>query len=183
LLIPVFLFMLGLPRDPPGVSAMSTDIKPAESSVAHASVIALAGQAPQPAWACLLLQAHLNAGPTEKPMALDYAALESAPATKPEWKNRWATVTGQYGGSNNNDHVFFLVRHRIQCCGADAIRLNVPIVTTDSLSKLKFKNGDWVRVTGRIDFRSAQGTVRAILHVPNLDLIKPTDPDPIPYVR
>jgi hypothetical protein len=181
LLIPVFLFMLGLPRDPPGVAAMTTDIKTHDAPVTNASLVALSGQTPQPAWACVLLAAMLN--PTEKPMSLDYAALESAPNTKPEWHNRWATVKGQYGGSTNNDHVFFLVRYRIQCCGADAVRLNVPIVVSDSLSKLKFKNGDWVRVTGRIDYRPGPAGIRTVLQVPNLSLITATEPERDPYVR
>ena len=59
-------------------------------------------------------------------------------------------MVGQFVPDSRTDRVFSLARYKIQCCGADAVQLNVPIVCRDSVKE--FSKEDWVRVTGRVEF-------------------------------
>src|SRR5262249_36201469 len=87
----------------------------------------------------------------------DFKALEAlacSPATQKEWKGLTVRAWAQIAPSN--DRLFTLVRYRIQCCGADAVAVQIPaVLTRGSLLDVSDRPqlNDWVKVTGRIDFR------------------------------
>ena len=105
------------------------------------------------------------------------AADESRRAT---WKGRTVQVVGQYAPSRS-PNIFSLARFRIQCCGADAIQLNVPIYAAEPITS--FEVNEWVQVTGRVDFRQRGGRWNTVLIVNRKDQVKKTAPEPDQYIR
>jgi hypothetical protein len=189
LLLPVMLYLLGLPNKlPPVTGAASFDLT--EEAQAYAAVVAAApvpfGALP---WAALAAGEHVEG--TAKQVS--FKALEGAaydPAEQERLQGEVVKVVGQFAPVSGSDRAFHVVRYRIQCCGADAIRLSVPCWSREPLGALK--PGDWVRVTGRVMFREVQpGHLVTILQVPRrnpalapqLQPVVPTDPDPNPYIQ
>jgi len=66
------------------------------------------------------------------------------------FEGRIGRLKGQFvlGKSSNT---FGLVRFKMTCCAADAIPLNVAIISPESVAD--FKAMSWVQVTGQIQFR------------------------------
>ena len=98
-----------------------------------------------------------------------------------EWEGKVVRVIGQFSPSRNNDKVFHLVRQRIQCCGADAVFLRVPIFSSESLTHVK--RNDWVQVVGQVGFVPLGKGHVTILSVPGQRAIRPTSPAASFYIR
>jgi hypothetical protein len=110
---------------------------------------------------------------------VDFAQLEMA-ALREDLRNYYEGKTvrleGKYVGEDNRQ--FTLVRYKINCCAADAVPLNAVIMidpTSDAKLPLKELRGQWVRVTGQVQFlqRKDNGT-----YVPAL-ILKPTAERPL----
>jgi hypothetical protein len=119
----------------------------------------------------------------------DFAGLEALAFNQllqQEWKGKMVRVLGQFAPTNSRQ--FTLARHRIQCCGADAVQVSIQMVlnrgTLDQIPTHPQHN-DWVQVTGRIDFREQPGVagVRTVLVVPRPKDIVKSKPDTDPYLR
>jgi hypothetical protein len=107
---------------------------------------------------------------------LEGLARES-PITQAKYQGKLVVVVGQFAPLSGSDKWFSLARYRIQCCAADAIQLNVPIFCKEGVAGIK--QGDWIKVTGRIEFRpnpSNPGTKMTILVVYRRNSITPTSP-------
>jgi uncharacterized membrane protein YcgQ (UPF0703/DUF1980 family) len=77
---------------------------------------------------------------------------------------------------------FGLVRFKMTCCAADAIPLNVAIISPESVADIKAMS--WVQVTGQIQFRKRKDRQE---YVPVLKLrsrndVVPTDREEDPYL-
>jgi uncharacterized membrane protein YcgQ (UPF0703/DUF1980 family) len=87
--------------------------------------------------------------------------------------------------SKENEKMFTLVRFKITCCAADAVPLNLAIISPESISK--FKQLEWVRVEGQIQFRKRRDKADEYLPVLQLesrDDIKELDSPPAnPYLQ
>jgi hypothetical protein len=182
LLLPIMLYLLGLPNKPPSVANDRITLDIAEDAHLGAMLVG-AGSVPfgalPPAWA---LTADHAVGPAKQVglKELEQAAYESA--RRSQWQGQYVRVVGQLNLSPRNDHIFEVVRFRIQCCRADAIRISVPAMCRDSLAGAQ--PGEWVEVTGRVMFTETRpGTFITVLQVPHLKNIKTTDPDPNPYLQ
>jgi uncharacterized membrane protein YraQ (UPF0718 family) len=98
-----------------------------------------------------------------------------------QWKDKVVEVRGQYQGGAS-DHVFNLVRLKITCCGSDAVPIYVRVQVNEPIRGLKL--GDWVQVTGRIDFRQERpGAFKTVLYVSKAGDVAPCNPDNDPYVQ
>ena len=89
----------------------------------------------------------------EAPEYIHFLKLESLvsdPMLKQKYRGKKVQVVGQFVPNSNTDRIFTIARFRIQCCAADAVQLNVPIVSREGIKD--FSRDDWVRVTGRIEF-------------------------------
>jgi uncharacterized membrane protein YcgQ (UPF0703/DUF1980 family) len=104
--------------------------------------------------------------------------------TRRQWQGQVVEVIGEYQATAN-DHVFDLVRMKITCCSGDAVPIFVRVLANESITG--FKRGDWVRVTGRVDFledRPGSGTFRTLLRVAVANDVVPSNPDlSTPYVQ
>jgi hypothetical protein len=182
LLMPITLFLLGLPNKGPQVRAAEVHVDMADESIGYAGLIGSGPDARQQ----LVLAAALSTGEAtaEPAIALDFKTLESASADRRDrehWKGKRVRVSGQCAPFA--DRTFALVRLRMKCCGADLVPVIVPVQCKESLrSTTKALANEWIVVTGRIDFQRLGSGYQTILRLPNARSISPTVPDPRPWI-
>ncbi len=128
----------------------------------------------------------LGMGPAYNIDFKNLEALAYNPLLQKDWQGKAVRVLGQFAPGNNRQ--FTLARFRMQCCGADAVQVNLPVVlahgTLDDVPSRPQKN-DWVAVKGRVDFRKMAGRAGevTVLVVPRPRYIQKSPPDPDPYIR
>jgi hypothetical protein len=179
LLIPILLFVLGLPNKGPQVRAATAQVDMTQEGIGYAMLIESGGDPLKQ----LTIAAALTAEGSGPPTALDFKTLEKASIEEEDrkyWQGKRVGVKGQFAPSPNSDRVFSLVRFRIRCCAADAIPLNVPMIAKEPITGIK--EGEWVEVTGRVEFQKGRNGYQTLLRVPNRKAIAPSDPDPNPWV-
>jgi uncharacterized membrane protein YcgQ (UPF0703/DUF1980 family) len=120
---------------------------------------------------------------------LNFKELENAAYTE-QSRRFYAGKLGRLKGQimpGKSGSTFSLVRIKITCCAADAMPLNI-VIMLDPNSKQELRNikpQDWVQVTGEIQFRKRKNKDEyvTVLMVPSPDEVRPTDPDPNPYIQ
>jgi hypothetical protein len=175
LLLPVILFLLGLPNK---------DIYGGEMQVDQADMDKLAGFA--------------GSSKGDEVKKLSFLQLRRAGFdmnVRDDLEGRLINVTGKYAKNKNGDPaaVFQLVRFQINCCAADAIPLNA-IILINPPDQAKFKmdpaqyKEKWVSVTGRVHFQpQPNGEYLTAIYlypsesVPLSNLVEIVPPDPNPY--
>jgi hypothetical protein len=183
LLIPIILFLLGLPNKGPKAKAVDVSITRTDDVSAGPAYATMVGLGPLPWHQAALAAATVG----EKPIGMDFKSLEGAAQDEDSrryWKGKNVRVVGQYAPTQTqNDHIFSLVRFRIQCCAADAIAYRVPVLCREVLSG--FYPNQWVEVTGRVEFQPqpSGGGFMTYLVVPRRANITLTNPDPNPYIQ
>jgi len=112
----------------------------------------------------------------------DLELAASQPAYRKDLEGKIGVLRGQYV-PGNTDNTARLARFKITCCAADAIPLNATIVSPDRLTGY-FKPGDWVEVTGQIQFRKRKDRDEylPVLQIESRHDIKPI-PAEKPYVQ
>jgi hypothetical protein len=188
LLIPVILFLLGLPSKGPKAIAADAEFIAAEQAKETRDATTLIAPG-FPGWAHLAYLGYLSKDQVKgdiedwdfKNLSPAVAVAASNPDTsvQEQWKNKNIRVIGMYSPSPQSDREFRLVRFKLTCCVADAIQLNLPIVSRESIRNIK--PNSWVRVTGRVEFRKRLGDTVPILVVSNSQAVQPCPEDPNPY--
>jgi hypothetical protein len=120
---------------------------------------------------------------------IDFKALHALAFTaqsQKEWNGRTVRVVAQLPNVQH-DRFFSLVRLRIQCCGADAVQVEIPArLARGTLQEIPSnpQAQDWVRVTGRVEFREQRGKAGKVtwVVVPRPKDIEKSPPDPNPYI-
>jgi hypothetical protein len=186
LLIPVVLFFLDLPNqgfsNVKGLSADQIDLQ--SNTGLAASTAELIGLAASPASTGPLALVIALAAGDSKPMIMDFQDLEQAaysPSHRDHYQGRRAEVWGQFAPSAS-PKVFTLVRYKISCCGADAVPLNVLIVSPEEVSKGR---SAWVKVVGKIHFspkRDKSGYV-TVLQIASAKDVSDVPPPKNPYIQ
>lgn len=157
LLLPVILFLLGLPSK--GIVGKEVSLNAADVAQIN----------------------NMNKGDKgDKVVTLSFLELEKASMNvnvRDDLAGRLISVTGKYMGSDPAH--FTLVRFKINCCAADAIPLNAVIMVNPPDQK-KYKldpaqyNGQWVTVTGRLFFVPQQnGEYRTVV------ILEPSEEKPL----
>jgi PDZ domain len=120
---------------------------------------------------------------------LTFKELESASYTADKrrfYAGKMVRLKGQFM-PRRTDKEFSLVRLKITCCAADVIPLNIVIMMDPNSPKgiTGIKPDQWVQVTGEIQFRKRKDKEEyvTVLMVPSPDAVRPTDPDPNPYIQ
>jgi hypothetical protein len=187
LLLPIMLYLLGLPNKGPQARAdtASFDLVSQEARL-YAGMVATGGTPLQQLG--LAAAARADDGAIEgTAKQVGFSELERAaysPETRSFWQGQPVQVVGQFAPSQNSDRVFKLVRFRIKCCAADAIPLDVPMICRENISSIR--SNDWVRVKGRVEFREREpgaGIYITVLQIPGRQYVVPTDPDPNFYIQ
>jgi hypothetical protein len=119
------------------------------------------------------------------PYGMDFKALESLSRdrnSRRDYAGKTVQVSGQFAPSPYNVRVFTLMRQRINCCAADAVQLNVWIISREPIKGLK--PSQWIQVTGRVEFQETQpGRYQTVLRVSRPNYVVPTRADPDVYVQ
>jgi hypothetical protein len=177
LLLPIILFLLGLPSKGPAIQQQNVTVDLTEEALYGAALTSLAHNG----WSQLgVIAKALYDQIEEEAIPRDFKQLEamaSSPAERDYWKGKTIKVKGQF--MPQTDRLFTLVRLRIQCCAADAVQLNVPILSKDSITDIRRE--DWIVVTGRVDFREVNGTPKPLILVSRRSAVQPTTPGLNPY--
>ena len=114
-----------------------------------------------------------------KAVELGFKELSNAaliPSARDELEGRTGILRGQY--SPKSDKQFTLFRVKMNCCAADAIPLQVPIISPENLTRLKPQ--EWVEVEGQIQFRKVEGSDKylPVLLLKSADQVRKIDPLP-----
>jgi hypothetical protein len=189
LLLPVVLFLLGLPNKPPGVRATGTVVvQQTELAVGLTTLVALAPDPRQPFVPLVVLY---STGPTGPVRTQNLKQLVDAPYSDPSLAGAWVRVRGQF--APYSDHQFVLARQRRYCCAGDSVQLSVPVVCRDKLrdasgnwvvaGNANVRKNDWVEVIGRVQFYRQGTSTIPMLEVLNVRNITATSPDLDPYLN
>lgn len=105
-----------------------------------------------------------------------FAELQQAsltPESRDDYEGKTLALTGQYSG--NDPKRFSLVRYKIACCAADAVKLNAVIMidphSAEKIDPDAYRN-QWVEVKGRVHFFQKPGSseyVTALILYPTKD--------------
>jgi hypothetical protein len=186
LLVPIILFLLGLPNQGPKATAHDVAITGVSTEAAPAFA-AVVGMGPLPLPQLVVAAAAAGDASTGTVAGMDFKSLETVAQddfSRKEWKGKMVRVVGQFGPmQTRNDHIFSLVRFRIQCCAADAVAFRIPVLSRESVAGIPANQ--WVDVTGRVEFqrKSDGGGYMTVLIVPRRQHIVLTNPDPNPYIQ
>ncbi len=191
LLVPIILFLLGLPNKGPSIdvnklATIDASHDAREEAMFYLTLAALGGDGYGPLAAVpLAAVAARQAADAEAQdvQAVDVKLLEGIAERTTDrdfWKGKAVRVRGQY--APQSDRAFALVRFRIQCCAGDAIQVSVPVVAKESI--VNIKRSAWVEVVGRIDFRQlAKGGFETRVIVVKHDHVRECNPDLNPYLQ
>jgi hypothetical protein len=183
LLVPIILFLLGLPNKGPQAAPVRVNLDLTNEAAVYAGMIASAPTNAEgvPGWLAVL---YLGTGEVQDVQFKDLESYASSEESRSQWQGKTIRVRGQYAPSPGSDHFFSLVRFRIQCCGADAIPLRIPMVTRDKLSdRSELKLNQWVKVTGVVDFQQDRGRYITVVRALNNRAIEACNPDSNPYIQ
>ena len=183
LLVPIVLFLMGLPNEMM-VSAASID---ASNLSQHPTEIgAAACVAMGPSWSqvvLLSLTEQLGKHESGEAEMIDFQTLEGV-AYRDDFRNHFrgkrVWVKGQFAPDPSNSKLFYLVRRRIQCCYADSIMLNVPMLAKESIQHVN--QNDWIKVTGTIDYFKDDKGYHTLLRVNSRKNVEKTERDPEWYL-
>ncbi len=127
LMVPIMLFLLGLPNKGPKAMAIQSEGFAAADAAAEAAGLISPGL---PGWSQLgflgVLGKDEASGDIEDrdfrslSEAVSQAASSPDPNVREAWKNKQVRVIGMY--APNSEHEFHLVRFKLTCCVADAIQ-------------------------------------------------------------
>ncbi len=183
LLVPIILFLLGLPNKGPQAVAKSVHLDMTHELAAYAGMVASAPMT-EGQLASWLAALYLADGEATEVAYKDLESFAGSETKRAEMKGKTVRVRGQFSPSPGSEHFFSLVRFRIQCCGADAIRLDVPMMSREPLSaNSDLKMNAWVKVTGVVDFQTVGGHMKTVLRVPDARALQKCDPDNNPYIQ
>jgi uncharacterized membrane protein YcgQ (UPF0703/DUF1980 family) len=179
LLIPITLFLLGLPNKGPSAAAHEkVNVRADPQMTPEYATLASMGALP-------LQQAVLAGAMTPKVTERDFLELQGAAREeyrRKELDGQMISVRGQFARVPGSDRLFSVVRFRVQCCAADAIQYEIPALCRESLDGIT--NKEWVQVTGRVQFQKRRdGNFMTVLIVPRRSNVVLTEPDPNPYLQ
>jgi hypothetical protein len=183
LLIPVILFLLGLPNRGPGVGTGKADLSLVQDTKQEAIDSAVVIAAVPVSWTPLALTGawyeHTSVGPA-KPA--DFKTLLDAASNsyhRDLWLNKAVKVRGQFRPTEI-DTMAHLIRFKMQCCAGDAIAVPIPILSKEPISGVK--RDDWIDVTAKVEFRQRGMSYVTVLQISGRQALVPSAPDPRPYL-
>jgi hypothetical protein len=186
LLIPVILCMLGLPNRGPSVPRGAVNAEMARQAAAREAADAAALVAAGPvSWTPFAMAGgwveQNSAGPATW---IDFKSLldmADDAYLREHWANKIVRVWAQFGATDD-PRFAGLVRFRIQCCGADAVPVTIPMISKEPLSGIKHAN-KWVEAVGKVTFRQRGQSYVTVVQVRGPAAITAANPDPQPYLR
>ena len=184
LLVPIFLFMLGLPNKGPSIDIRSIPEIDTSSFVAEEFVYIsrLAGLGADAVAAIGMVVARhavdADANDAEIVSVKQLIDMASRAVDREYYKDKTIRVRGQY--APRSQRYFELVRFRMSCCPGDATQISVPVIAKDDIA---FAKNIWIDVSGRFDFSMRRSGFDTVVVVSNRRHVRPCNPDLNPYLQ
>jgi hypothetical protein len=158
LLLPIVLYALGLP-------SRGENLVPMQNHLESSDFVAMAVSG-------------------NEVLPLEFNTLKTAaymPDQRERYEGKMGKITGQFVPGPDSKS-FGLVRIKMTCCRADAMTLDLIIISKKDIPP--FKSGQWVEVTGQIDFRKRKGhdDYLPVIQLRDQDGVVPTDAPANPYL-
>jgi hypothetical protein len=123
-------------------------------------------------------------GKGDGPVEVGFTELSQAayiPDRREDLEGKRVILRGQFV-SGPTPNVCTLARYKVTCCSADAVQLNVAIVSPDSLQQ--YQDNQWVEVEGLVQFRKLKNRdeYRPVLQLASLAGIRPIAAETNPYL-
>jgi hypothetical protein len=181
ILVPIILFLLGLPNKGPTIQAAQAGVLISPEAEIYLSAIGLGDDI---ASQLVHVGVAYNQPDAGKGEYVEYKFLESLAGfadRRATWKNKVVEVRGQFAPYQGSDQIFMLARYKISCCANDAVQLNVPMISREPV---RFELSQWVKVTGRVDFREGRnGSFYTVLLIAKASDVEKCNPDNNPYIQ
>lgn len=181
LLVPILLFLLGLPNKPLTASFQGSVDATAENTTLAIQDASLTAQDP---WGRLVWLAKYAGDQAEGEVyPVDMKRLLDSPhdaADREYLRGKTVSVRGQYVGSPQDPRFFQLIRLQISCCGADAQPKPILVFCKEPVS---MKSNGWCEVTGKVEYFPRGNTHVLRLLVNAASKVKPCNPDLNPYIQ
>jgi hypothetical protein len=170
-LVPIVLFLLGLPNKLPELHADAVAVDMTDEAIGCANVVAASVQLLSGLVTLGVLHAESadEAAPVIAVNKLEQAA--AAPATRELWQGELVRVVGRFDATPN-PRQFQIERYLRFCCYQDARRVSVNIVCKTPAPA--FAPKQWLAVTGRVGFRDSGNRKVTVLEVTSRKAIAPT---------
>lgn len=170
-LVPIILFLLGLPNKLPDLHADTVAVDMTDEAIGCASLVATSNQ---PLSGIVTLgglhaESADEAAPVIAVHKLEQAA--ASPATRELWQGELVRVVGRCDATRN-PRQFQIERYLRFCCYRDARRVSVNVVC--KLPAPTFAPKQWLAVTGRVGFRDSGNRKITVLEVTSRRAIAPT---------
>jgi hypothetical protein len=189
LMVPLALFLLGLPRKGREVEDVTSQFNLEIVRQTSQDAVGLIG-AGSLGWTEFSYLAYLSKDQIQGEV-YDYdfkkleedvrgAAASSDPNVRDEWKDKAVRVIGKFAPSRESQREFGLIRYRISCCASDAVPLTLPILSREDVN---ITRDTWVQVTGRVEFRKRQADFVPVIIVAGKSSVVPCPPDANPYIQ
>jgi hypothetical protein len=180
-LLPIILFLLGVPNKPPALEAKDKSVMSSPELDNYLRVLTLTtdtlGQ-------LVYVGAVYNLpDDVAEAIPVDFKTLESmaTDAERPKWDKKVVRVIGQYSPVAGSNQVFMLVRLKISCCANDAVQLDVPMASREPITGIS--RDEWVKVKGRVEFRRRGNSYVTVLMISKASNVEKSPPDPNPYIQ
>jgi uncharacterized membrane protein YcgQ (UPF0703/DUF1980 family) len=159
MIVPVILFMLGLPNKGPSAGSFEGNVDPVPANVSFD-------------------QSDAEAYPVDFRRLVGSA---NDPSERDYLRGKTVSLLGQIVINPQDRRYFEIVRFKIQCCAGDATPLRVLCFSKEPVGE--FKRDSWADVTAKVDYvqRGQDHFVRLL--VANANKVKPSPPDLNPYVQ
>ncbi len=184
MLVPIILFMLGLPNKPPAAAAykVDDDTRIAEAVRESSQVASLIGLDEWSRVAAFCKTAGDNA--LGDAMPVDFKRLHDSPDDKNEQvvlQDKIVKIRGQFAADPSDPRFFTLVRSQIGCCGADAVQKKIRVFSRQPITEIK--HDEWAEVVGKVEYgkRGAATVVRLVTLGPAT--VHRCNQDPHPYFQ
>jgi hypothetical protein len=183
ILVPIMLFLLGVPNKPP--RAAESNDKEARAAQAEREAKDTTRMIALDDWSRLgLLAALANENAVGESTPIGFKKLVESvddPAEQAHLEGKTVELRGQYSPDPRDPRFFSLVRFRVQCCPGDAVDKRISVFSKEPITSV---NRDaWVKVVGKVEY-ARRGDVTLIrLATPGPSAVTPCNPDTNPYLQ
>lgn len=176
MLVPIILFLLGLPNKLPELRADDITVDTTQEALDFAGLCAMSDQPLTSIIAAAVLHAEAaeETAPTVKVSSLEQAARSEA--AREQWQGELVRVEGvvQPGRIPRQFQILRYVRY---CCSGDARPTSVAVLTRSPTPT--YPREQWLAVTGRVGFRNSSSGIVTVLEATTRNAVVPTLPQNI----
>lgn len=183
MLVPIMLFMLGLPNKGPKAADHNDDESRTAELIREASQAAtLVGLED---WSRLVRLGKIAGDDSLGDVTpISFKTLMDSiddPHQRAFWQNKTVSIRGQFVASTSDPRFFSLVRFSIQCCAGDAVDKRVNVVSREPITHIK--RDAWAEVIGKVEYGKRGNASVVRLVTTGAAKVQACAPDPDPYIK